>query len=174
MGPKGPCNKKLSVCLSVCLSICLSVCLSVCGDVRPIAIGETLRRLTAKIICLQLKSDLATHFAPLQHGVATPGRSEMLVQHIQMLLESNSELGILKTNISNAFNSVSRQQFLDEVIIHFPQIHAHVQQIYGITSPLLYFNRKYVSVIPSEEGVHQGDPLDSFLFALSIYTSSYQ
>ena len=52
------------------------------GDVRPITIGETLRRLTAKIICLQLKSDLATYFASLQHGVTTPGGSEMSVHHI--------------------------------------------------------------------------------------------
>ena len=86
-----------------------------------------------------------------------------------MLLESDSELGILKTDILNAFNSVSRQQFLDEVIIQFPQIHAHGQQMYGITSPLLYFNGKSVSVIPSEEGVHQGDPLGPFLFALSTH-----
>ena len=31
-----------------------------------------------------------------------------------------------------------------------------------------YFNGKSVSVIPSEEGVHLGDPLGPFLFALSI------
>ena len=115
------------------------------GDFRPMAIGETLRQLTAKIICLQLKSDLATYFTPLQHGVTTSGGSEILVHHIQMLLESDSELQILKKDISNAFNSVSRQQFLDEVIIEFPQIHAHVQQMYGITSPLLYFNGTSVS-----------------------------
>ena len=41
--------------------------------------------------------------------------------------------------------------------------------MYGITNPLLYFNGKSVSVIPSEEGVHQGDPLGPFLFALSIH-----
>ena len=93
----------------------------------------------------------------------------MLVHHIQMLLELDSELGILKTDISNAFNSVSRQQFLDEVIVHFPQIHSHVQQMYGITSPLLYFNGKSVSFIPSEEGVHQDNSLGPFLFALSIH-----
>ncbi len=41
--------------------------------------------------------------------------------------------------------------------------------MYGITSSLLYFNSKSVSVIPSEEGVYQGDPLGPFLFALSVH-----
>ena len=61
----------------------------------------------------------------------------MLVHHIQMLLESDPELGVLKTDISNAFNCVSRQQLLNEVVAHFPEVHTHVQQMYGITSPLL-------------------------------------
>ena len=117
-------------------------------DVRPTAIGECLRRLTAKIICLQLKPD---HFAPLQHGVATPGGSEMLVHHIQMLLETDPERGILKTDISNVFNCVSRRYLLEEVASHFPEIHTHVRQMYGVSNPLLYFNSKSTSVIPLED-----------------------
>ena len=35
------------------------------SDVRPIAIGEVLRRITAKAICLQKNASFSCHFAPL-------------------------------------------------------------------------------------------------------------
>ena len=43
----------------------------------------------------------------------------MLVHHVQRLLEDNPEFGVLKTDVSNAFKSVSRQHFLQEVNSHF-------------------------------------------------------
>ena len=52
------------------------------GDVRPIAIGESLRLLTAKTICIQKKNSFAQFFSPLQqHGVAVQGGSKLLVHH---------------------------------------------------------------------------------------------
>ena len=138
------------------------------GDVRPIAIGETLRRLTAKVICLQLRPSFSSYFSPLQHGVATRGGSEMLVHHVQRLLEENPEFGVLKTDVSNAFNSVSRQHLLQEVASHFPELYGHVKQMYGQSSPLLYFNGHNTCIIESQEGVHQGDPLGPALFSLVI------
>ena len=92
------------------------------GDVRPIAIGETLRRLTAKAICFQLRSSFSTYFEPIQHGVATPCGGELLAHHVTLLLDGNSDLSLLKTDISNAFNCISRQHLLDEVAEKFPEI----------------------------------------------------
>ncbi|CAJ1362943.1 unnamed protein product, partial [Effrenium voratum] len=42
------------------------------GDVRPIAVGETLRRLVGKCLCEAVREDAKAHFCPLQVGVATP------------------------------------------------------------------------------------------------------
>ena len=74
------------------------------GDVRPIAVGEVFRQITAKVICNQLKSNFADHLSLLQHGVAVEGGSEMLVHHVQLALESNPSWALLKTDMSNAFN----------------------------------------------------------------------
>ena len=41
------------------------------GDVRPIAVGECLRRLCARCISLQEKASMAAILAPVQYGVAT-------------------------------------------------------------------------------------------------------
>ena len=60
------------------------------GDVRPIAMGEATRRLAAKGICQQKKL-LFSSFSPIQHGVATSGGSEMLVNHIVYFLRLGSD-----------------------------------------------------------------------------------
>ena len=59
-------------------------------DVRPIAIGETLRRL------IEVRSSNLLCSLSTWGNYRTPGGSEMLVHHIQMLLELDSELRILK------------------------------------------------------------------------------
>ena len=96
------------------------------GDVRPIAIGEALRRLTAKSICVQKKDSFIQLFSPLQHGVATKGGTELLVHQVQLLLEENKDWIVLKSDMRNAFNSVSRSHLLNEVARAFPDIFGHV------------------------------------------------
>ena len=39
-------------------------------DIRPIAVGETLRRLTGKCLCAVIKDKASELFHPLQFGVA--------------------------------------------------------------------------------------------------------
>ena len=144
------------------------------GDVRPIAIGQTLRQLTAKAIVYSSRPRFPSIFSSLQHGVATRGGSEMLVHHVQRLLEENPEFGVLKTDVSIAFISVSRQPFLQEVNSHFPELFGHVKQMYGQSSPLLYFNGHNTCInLESREGVHQGDPLGPALFSLVIHPMIY-
>ena len=101
--------------------------------------------------------------------MATRGGSEMLVHHVQRLLEENPEFGVLKTDISNAFNCVSRKHLLQEVAAHFSELYGHVKQMYGQSSPLLYFNGHSTCIIESQEGVQQGDPLGPALFSLAIH-----
>ena len=139
------------------------------GDVRPIAIGEVLRRVSAKAICHHLKSEFSAYFAPLQHGVSTPGGSELVTHHIQLLLESRPDWVLVKTDIKNAFNTIKRSSLHKEVLSKFPAILAHFEQMYGNSSPLVYVKGKETVIISSEEGVHQGDPLGPVLFALGIH-----
>ena len=141
------------------------------GDVRPIAIGDALRRITAQTICSQMRETFSEFFTPLQHGVATSGGSELLVNHIRFLLESNSEWSVLKTDVKNAFNSIQRSSLLKSISSSFPSLYNHVYQMYSTDSSLIYQNGKTLHIIPSEEGVHQGDPLGPFLFSIAIHQS---
>ena len=87
--------------------------IDVCSnDVRPIAIGEVLRRATAKAIC---STSFLSFFAPIQHGIAMPGGAEFLLHHIQLLLEYHPEWAVLNTDVEKAFNSVSRISLMQQV-----------------------------------------------------------
>ncbi|XP_062510762.1 uncharacterized protein LOC134186742 isoform X2 [Corticium candelabrum] len=92
------------------------------GDVRPIAIGEVFRRITAKTICSQYKDSFSKFFAPLQHGIATDGGADLLVHHVQLLLDSHKDWVVMKTDAKNAFNAVKRSHLLTQVSKHFPEM----------------------------------------------------
>ena len=100
------------------------------GDVRPVAIVITMRRITASAICLQKKPALASFFVPIQHGVATEGGPELIIHHVQLLMEEHPDWVVVKSDISNAFNSVDRRHLLNEISATLPELSGHVGQMY--------------------------------------------
>ena len=52
-------------------------------DIRPIAVGETLRRLTGKCLCSLVKDKASSFFEPLQLGVACPHGTEKVVHGLR-------------------------------------------------------------------------------------------
>ena len=138
------------------------------GDVRPIAVGECLRRLCARSVCLQEKASMAAFLSPVQYGVATPGGLEQVVHQLQAGLEAHEDWGLFKCDLSNAFNSVARATIFEEVSEHFPSLLPFTTFLYGQPSPLIYRNGDSSAVLSSQEGVHQGDPLGPFYFCIAI------
>ena len=61
------------------------------GDVRPIAVEDALRRLTAPAICVQKNKAFADYFTPIQHGVSTQNSTELVAHHIGLMLEVNQD-----------------------------------------------------------------------------------
>ena len=140
------------------------------GDVRPIAIGECLRRLTARVLCAKKKKDFSDFFAPLQYGVATEGGSELLIHQIQLLLESNKDWVVLKSDVKNVFNTINRSDMIDQVFASFPDIGNHVVRMYSAFSDLVISRGNSTVILSSQEGVHQGDPLGPVLFSIAIHS----
>ena len=136
-------------------------------DVRPVAVGETLRRFVAKFVMnsTQAKQAIAA-LAPSQCGVATPGATETVAMALQNWVNNSIEESswkILQVDLKNAFNTISREALLNEVAVVAPDLFAWASTCYAQHSFLFAQGH----VLSSEQGVQQGDPLGPLFFALT-------
>ena len=139
------------------------------NEVRPIAVGETLRRLVGK--CLVRHEEIAPHmegvFLPSQVGVGISGGAEAVAHAVSRLVGEyghDPSLALLKIDFENAFNSVSRAALLEAVLAEFPSLARWAWWCYGEHSQLWAGGR----VIESQSGTQQGDPLGPLFFCLLL------
>src|SRR5690242_15889603 len=89
---------------------------------RPIAIGETIRRLVSKCCCDATIEGAKLIFGPLQVGVATQGGAEASIHAVRRLAkEFGDDPGkiMLKVDFSNAFNVVDGTEMLARFTSNF-------------------------------------------------------
>ena len=137
------------------------------GDLRPIAIGCTMRRLCAKMVLVPNSSQTTQHFGSHQVGVGTRLGSEATVHSVRKFIQESEHTRnkiVMKLDLSNAFNSVRRDTMLKAVFEHMPQIYPLAHASYNQNSNLFFDD----FVIPSSCGVQQGDPLGPVIFSMAI------
>jgi hypothetical protein len=99
-------------------------------DIRPVAVGETWRRLTAKTLCAIYKDDACKYFFPLQIGVGLAIGTEVGIsvarQWCKRHVNDLSSVLVL-IDFANAFNCVDREAFLSQCRHHFPGLSRWVE-----------------------------------------------
>ena len=136
--------------------------------IRPIAVGEVIRRLVAKCIAKEAAIEAVELFGSKQLGVAVKGGAESIVHATKITFERMKRVkngGILQTDFSNAFNSVKRSHLLGSAKVLMPSINSFASFCYSKHSDL-FFNS---STVDSQTGVQQGDPLGPLLFSFDIW-----
>ena len=136
-------------------------------SIRPIAIGETLRRLGSKILFRRSLNKATAHLSPFQLGVGISNGIEAIIHGLNRLLNDDHlprEAVFLMIDFSNAFNNISRQSILDNLAEHFPSLIPWYKYTYGY-QPVLFVGDDHFY---SRAGVQQGDPHSPFLFALAL------
>lgn len=140
------------------------------GGIRPLACGNTLRRLVSKCLCFVSKEKIRKVLAPHQVGVSVPGGAEVITHEAknirELLLSSDNykDHGYLKIDFENAFNRLSRQAIYEELTKEFQELLPYFNWCYA-NHTSLYFGKFKVS---SEVGVQQGDPVGPFFFSLVL------
>ena len=136
------------------------------GGLRPIACGDTLRRLAAKALMRQCLGAVKEKLAPLQVGVAVPGAGEKVVHRLLDWAATAPDEVLLQVDISNAFNSLSRSALLEAVASHAPDFLPYAVSCYALPSRMC--GRSFH--LWAESGVHHGDVGGTLFFSLAITT----
>ena len=136
------------------------------GTIRPIAIPEVFFKIAGKYALrhLNIEKILPEH----QVGVGIPGGADIIVHRANRLLRTKKMA--LSLDITNGFNEVQRAFVLaqlrktEQARPLIPFFHL----AYGADAKLLYRVGEETKVILSREGIRQGDPTSSLLFAIAL------
>ena len=124
--------------------------------VRPIGIEPCLARTLHKIVNRRNKATLVKYFEPQQVVVSVAGGSK-LVNSVRMLSEANPSFIVVKCDIKNAFNSVSRAQVIRVLESEDELRHLAWHAALSLASSNALENGGKVWG-HAEEGATQGDP----------------
>ena len=133
---------------------------------RPIAIGSVYHRLVCKLVAGHMTKAVASQVDSKQLGVGAQLGCVGAVHAVRNFVERQSHRGLImiKLDLSNAFNSVSREAVLRQATQRLPAAMLLITQDYAQPTPLYTAG----NVIWSCRGDQQGDPLGPLLFALAI------
>ena len=105
---------------------CRLIPLDINPGLRPIRIGEGLRRIASKVVVLHIREDIILAVGSLQVCGGQEARCVSLVHAMQEIYEDQSSGAVLLLNASNAFNSINRNAFLHNITIICPPLARNV------------------------------------------------
>ena len=135
-----------------------------CPGVRPIGIGEVLRRITGRIIIDCVRQDLTSLGGNMQLCLGEKCGIEHAIHSLRHSFDDPENEAILLIDAKNAFNVLNKQTALENVKALCPSLHVALQNSYSHPSHL-YIGK---STILSQEGTTQGDPLAMAMYGIAI------
>ena len=104
------------------------------------AVGETLRRVVGKAILASSRTKQQIEsLQPLQVGVGLRNATEAVAMGVQGVVVSRASMGhwvILKVDMTNAFNTISRETVLHETQGRCPSLFNYLRFCYQLHAPL--------------------------------------
>ena len=142
---------------------CRLIPLDKCPGIRPIGIGEILRRIIGKTIGWALKEDIQQAAGPLQAATGLQGGAEAAIHAMKDVFESEETEAVILVDASNAFNRLNRQAALHNMKFICPPFATILTNTYRQPSRLFVAGGKELL---SREGSTQGDNLAGSFYAL--------
>ena len=143
---------------------CRLVALDKCPGVRPIGIGEVMRRITGHIIVDCISQDLTSLGGNMQLCLGQKCGIEHAIHSLRYSFDDPENEAILLIDAKNAFNVINKRTAFENVKALCPSLHVALQNSYSHPSHL-YIGKL---TILSQEGTTQGDPLAVAMYGIGI------
>ena len=135
------------------------------GGVRPIGVGEVVRRVISKSVMKVVKPDVMSASGSLQLCAGQPSGSEAAIHAMRNIFDEDDTEAILLIDASNAFNSLNRAAALNNIKILCPMVATYAINTYRLPMRLFVLGGQEMKL---SEGTTQGDPLSMALYAISL------
>ena len=133
--------------------------------VRPIAVGETLRRLAGKCLVRRCQDEVIEKLLPHQMGVGIANACEIISHAVRAWAETAAaDETLILVDFSNAYNSLDRQKMLEAIAEDAPAFLPYANYCYGAETPLL--GKGFT--LSSAEGTQQGDCCGPIFFSVTL------
>ena len=133
------------------------------NDVRPVGIGEVLRRIISKCITKTAREDTMKAVGNLQLCVGQQAGAEAAVHAAKEIFADKECEAVLLIDASYTFNTINRQAMLHNISVLCPTLAIYVKNTYKVFPSLLVAKDLELK---SEEGTTQGDPIAVEAYAL--------
>ena len=135
--------------------------------IRPIGIGEVMRRIVGKTISRHSIEGIKEAAGPLQTCAGHGAGAEAAIHAMRQIFENEGTDAVLLIDASNAFNRLNRAVALHNIQITCPMIANYLINTYRHPSRLFIAGGKEIL---SQEGTTQGDPLAMPWYSVSTTT----
>ena len=132
---------------------------------RPIGIGEVLRRIVGKMVVAVLRSDLQESAGDLQLCAGQQSGCEAGIHAMSDIYDDDDTHGIIQVDANNAFNTINRKMFLHNIKIICPEISTFISNCYQ--KPARLFVVGGIEIM-SQEGTTQGAPTAMYVYGLGL------
>ena len=132
---------------------------------RPIGIGEVLRRIAGKVVVTHFRTEIVTSVGSLQVCAGQEAGCESIIHAMHAMYEDKTCEAVLLVDASSALNSINKNVFLHNVTTICPVITIYVKNCYSLHARLFITGG---NKIRSCEGTNQGDSIAMVVYAIAI------
>ena len=136
--------------------------------VRPIGVGEVLRRIVGKLLIRVIKDDIIDAVGPLQTCSGLKGGIEAAIHAMRETYNKPETEAVLLVDAENAFNNLNRKVALQNIRQLCPPFYQYLHNTYQEPAKLVIPGTDTHEIIYSDEGYTQGDVCVMGLYGLGI------
>ena len=143
------------------------VAIDKCPGIRPVGVGEIVRRIIGKTIMSVSGEKVQEAVGALQLCGGQPAGVESAIHAMRGFLDADDSDGVLLIDADNAFNRVNRATVLWNVQFICPALKHAVANFYRSPTRIFMKGDGFFELL-SQEGTTQGCPLAMAMYALAL------